>query len=188
MRKMRKILITILAVGIILGNLGAVAGECSFAAAEEPFETPAAEFSFDEVTGCLTFFGEGAVLANQGDGLNEAGMKYQNLGDWKETVASKKVKSVVIQDGVTEIGANAFSYVSAEKVTIAGSVRKIGDGAFGGCTNLKEVVIDEESGEEPMEIGEAAFADCEKLEKITLGKNVGILGERFVGMAPSLKK
>lgn len=188
MRKMRKILTVMLAVGVILGDMGVVAGGQNFVAAQEFSETPQAEFSFDEATGCLTFFGEGAILASQEDGLNEAGMKYKNIGDWKEKVNPSKVKSVVIQEGVTNIEANAFSYVSAEKVTIAGSVRKIGAGAFGACKNLKEVVIGEEEGAEPMEIGDSAFADCEKLEKITLGKNVGSLGERFVGMASSLTK
>ena len=80
--------------------------------------------------------------------------------------------SIVIPQGVKEIGANAFAYSDLADVTIPDSVTMIGDSAFCGC-NLTNVTI-------PYgvtSIGESAFARCDHLESITIPASVTAIGE-----------
>lgn len=186
----KRMLACVFGIGLLLTGWGAVDyGRNMVVLASEPEEVEQAEFSFDKTTGCLTFFGKGAIVGNLEEASNEAGMKYMDIGEWKKRVDVYKVKTVVIQDGVTEIGEGVFSYmINAKKVTIAGTVKKIGGGAFGGCSKLSEVIFEDGSADSVTEIGVAAFADCVNLKKISLGKNVGILGERFLGTAEALKE
>lgn len=67
---------------------------------------------------------------------------------------------VVIPDGVTAIGRNAFSGLTElTSVTIPGSVTEIGDRAFSGCTGLAEVTIPASV----TEIDYCAFEGCTNL-------------------------
>lgn len=74
---------------------------------------------------------------------------------WKELV--DEVKYIVIEDGITAIGASAFvDMTTAVSVTIADSVTAIGNGAFEGCVSLLDVRF-------PLNlisIGDGAFKDC----------------------------
>ena len=65
-----------------------------------------------------------------------------------------KVKKVVIEDGVTNIGINAFSYTALTSVTIPNSVTSIGDYAFGGCSDLTSITFKRTS---PPEFGKEVF-------------------------------
>lgn len=158
-------------------------------------ETQQAKCSFDEKTGCLTFSGPGVITGDIEDASNEAGMKYLDIGRWGDgvlwgndsgvSIEKREVKSIVVGDGVTEIGEGVFTYLSGLKsVVIGDSVKSIGEGAFGCCRSLKEITI----GNGVTEIGAAAFADCDAIEKITIGKSVKNLGERFLGEAPNLRE
>ena len=52
-----------------------------------------------------------------------------------------KIESVVIEDGVTSIGANAFDVCSGlTSITIPNSVTSIGAKAFRGCSGLTRVI------------------------------------------------
>lgn len=144
---------------------------------------------FEENTGCLTFYGPGVITGNPEDASNEAGMKYMDIATWTAGIDLERIRSIVIEDGVTEIGEGVFTYLrNVENVTIASSVKSIGAGAFGGCRNLKEIVIGNDGRDGITEIGDYAFADCDALEKVTLGKGVTKLGDRFLGEVPVLKK
>lgn len=52
-----------------------------------------------------------------------------------------KISEVVIEDGVTSIGNNAFSYTDVSKITIPNSVTTIGTGVFTWTLQLKEINI-----------------------------------------------
>lgn len=87
-------------------------------------------------------------------------------------------KNVVLEafecDGITissySVGNSAFAgQSSVVSLSITEAVTDIGANAFGGCTNLAEVVFAEDS---PItRIGESAFAGCESLLRIELPKN-----------------
>ena len=87
-----------------------------------------------------------------------------------------KIKSVVIEDGVTSIGSEAFyttdGYPDITKVTIPSSVESIGGSAFARCTALTEISI----ANGVKSIGGSAFSSCRKLVSITLPDSVEKLG------------
>ena len=59
---------------------------------------------------------------------------------WNFTADS--ITSVIIGDGVTTIGANAFnSFTALKTVSIESSVTSIGNGAFDGCTQLLRICL-----------------------------------------------
>ncbi len=54
------------------------------------------------------------------------------------------VKEAVIEDGITYVGAYMCYYSDTlEKITVAGSVKSIGESAFGSCVKLTEVNLNE---------------------------------------------
>jgi uncharacterized repeat protein (TIGR02543 family) len=77
------------------------------------------------------------ILTISGQGSVEAA----DLNVNKETV-----REIVIEDGISQIGSEAFKDFShLEKVTIPSTVRKIGSDAFQGCSALKTVTLTEEN-------------------------------------------
>ena len=109
-----------------------------------------------------------------------------------------KITSVVIEPGVTGIGACAFRKLSKmTEITIPNGVTIIGERAFYGCENLTEVSIPEGVtviGDNTFEgcsnltriaipegvttIGQWAFCECEKLAEITLPESLEVIGIR----------
>ncbi|MBP3762213.1 MAG: leucine-rich repeat domain-containing protein [Ruminococcus sp.] len=85
---------------------------------------------------------------------------------------------LIIPDGVTSIGDEAFSYCeSLKSVTIPDSVTSIGDLAFLHCTNLTSVTIPDSV----TSIGKCAFLECESLESVTIPDSVtNIIWEDFL--------
>jgi len=110
-------------------------------------------------TGTLTISGAGA-MAN-----------YANTYEpWYSYRTS--IKSVIIKNGVTSIGHNAFEdYSRLTSVTIPDSVISIGTSAFYYCEALTDITIPESV----TSIGNTAFQYCRKLATVT-----------FEGSAPSL--
>ena len=84
-----------------------------------------------------------------------------------------KLKSIVIDDGVTHIGKNAFYYCYyVTSVSIADSVTSIGDYAFEEITNLTSVTLPANL----TSIGSYAFRDCSKLTSVTIPASVTSIG------------
>ena len=81
--------------------------------------------------------------------------------------------NVIVKDGVTEIGYQAFEECSGlTSITLPKSVTKIGNCAFSGCSGLTSITIPESV----TEIGDSAFSCCSNLTSITLPKNVTRIG------------
>lgn len=82
------------------------------------------------------------------------------------------IKKVVIQYGVTAIGANSFSEVAADNnlasAVIASSVTIINENAFADCIKLRTIDV----GKSITTIGDGAFFRCESLSSITLPSTV----------------
>lgn len=118
--------------------------------------------------GVMTITGIGAVEEspypwNNGD--------FRNLGPiYRESL----VKKVVIEEGITEIGADVFShYRSMEAVELPDSLCYIGKLAFDYCDQLKTVSIPDSV----TQIEEQAFADCSGLESVLLSDNLTVIRE-----------
>ena len=81
---------------------------------------------------------------------------------------------VVIPDGVTSIGKEAFDCCKAlTGITIPGSVTSIGDAAFYGCKSLTSITIPNSV----TSIGDSAFCGCEALTSITIPDSVKSIGD-----------
>jgi hypothetical protein len=92
------------------------------------------------------------------------------------------IRTVVIPDGVTKIGYNAFSESSLEKVQLPGSVTEIGVGAFADST-LTSVDLPENL----KEIWNYAFSNCVNLQAIKIPAKVSYIDESFVVGCSHLK-
>ena len=85
-----------------------------------------------------------------------------------------RIYEVVIDDGVTKIGARAFKeYDSIMSVIIGDSVTNIGEEAFCWCENLTNVTI----GDSVTNIERCAFWYCRRLESITIPDSVTSIGD-----------
>ncbi|MGN1017562.1 MAG: leucine-rich repeat protein, partial [Oscillospiraceae bacterium] len=130
--------------------------------------------------------------------------------DWADDIPWAKfadeIKAVVIENGVTGICSDAFSYCAAlesvslpesltiigdwafshcsklESITLPDGIQTIGNGAFQGCSSIKSVVFPNSVET----IGNSSFANCAALESITLPKANAIIDEGTFARCPKL--
>ena len=93
------------------------------------------------------------------------------------------IKSVIIEEGVTNIGSRAFEYNSwLKEISIPSSVKTIGDSAFVNCVSLKKIVIPNSV----TSIGKTCFARCYNLSSISLSSNLQFIGEKAFDRCQSM--
>ncbi len=97
------------------------------------------------------------------------------------TDCSAQIRKVVIENGVTGIGAGAFWGCGVLSVEISASVTTIGNSAFRG-SSLISVTIP--SGVET--IGDSAFQACENLSSVTISEGVRTIGQNAFRSCVSL--
>ncbi len=87
-----------------------------------------------------------------------------STGPWPKTVTK-----VIVEEGVTSIGANAFrDCTRIQSIQIADSVKDIGEKAFYNCDSLESVNIPDSV----TAIGYNAFYDCDSLESVNIPDSV----------------
>ena len=131
-------------------------------------------WTFDEGSGTLTISGSGPMEDMDWETpYDSTNAPWNNIKD--------EIKSVVIQEGVTGIGACAFGACkSLESVIIPSSVTEIGAHAFFGCSSLTSVAIPSSVTEIRMQ----AFYKCSSLTDVKLSDSLTMIDDGvFFGCA-----
>ncbi|MCR5617847.1 MAG: leucine-rich repeat protein [Clostridiales bacterium] len=122
-------------------------------------------------TGTLTIKGTGEMT------------DFDSAGPWFD-IFRKSITNVIIEDGVTSIGHNAFWLCSKiEKVTIPDSVEIIDECAFEDCDNLKKITLPDNID---LMITHKAFKDCSNLEFVLLNPDCTIDPNAFEGCSDDI--
>lgn len=132
-------------------------------------------WSFDSSTGKLVISGSGSMYDYE---YNTTPFRSNDVFD-----PDPYIKSVVVEEGVTKIGKNAFYDCSMSKLNIVGAT-KISESAFTGCWKLVEVKLPDEL----TYIGDKAFWGCSSLEEITIPDSVTVIREATFYSCYSLEK
>ena len=120
---------------------------------------------------CTYTLYENGLLVISGTGVM-ADYTDANYQPWVDN--RSKIKTIVIEDGVTSIGNYAFSNCeNATSVSIPASVTSIGNSSFFYCTGIFSLTIAENSSLET--IGSSAFY-CAGFESITIPASVKSIG------------
>lgn len=84
------------------------------------------------------------------------------------------ITSVVITEGVTSVGANAFSNCrELSSISLPAGLLKIGASAFENCSGVSSAIIPESTSS----IASKAFSACTALSEITIGSSVKSIGD-----------
>lgn len=139
-------------------------------------------WTYYQSTKTLTIIGNGNMPNYPAD-------KYEgSIAPWRnDSTIDGFLEKVVISDGVTSIGENAFfECTNLKNVDISNSVKIIGNGAFYGCTGLTSIGVakpNEEVADSVIipdsvtSIGKYAFTHCTGLKKVTIPGNVKSIGD-----------
>ena len=113
---------------------------------------------YDDYT--LRIFGKGAMY-----NYNYIYTPNRMYSDTPWSSWDSKIKSVVIEDGVTRIGADSFfAFTSLTEVNISNTVTSIGREAFSHCTALKKINIPNSV----TSLGACAFSHCSSLAEVNI--------------------
>ncbi len=139
-------------------------------------------YSFDPNTGIMTISGSGRMddceylvrpwlgfKQQIGEVVIEDGVTYIGAKSF-ETCYS--VAKVTIPNSVTEIGTMAFDSTQIKELVLPDSVKKIGDHAFARCKSLTEIIFSDQL----QSIGEFAFGYCMALPSVTIPDSVNYIG------------
>lgn len=117
-------------------------------------------WSFDSSDGHLFLSGSGDMLERE------------KTSDYEWYGFRSSIKSLTIGEGVTSVGANAFTgFVNLGEIIVGKDVKKIGNNSFAGCAKLSLISF---IGE-PSEISSSAFVGC--------NKRMTVIGENDLGKA-----
>lgn len=111
-----------------------------------------------------------------------------------------QIMKIVLEEGVTAIGANAFRETGITSISIPQGVERIGDSAFSGCMNLTTANVPASvvsvggaaffqctklksvtfaSGTEPVTMGASVFTNCYALSSVTLPQKTANIGDQM---------
>ena len=131
---------------------------------------------YDDYT--LRIFGKGAMY-----NYNYIYTTQRMYSDTPWSSWDSKIKSVVIEDGVTRIGAYTFCFMeSLTEVNIPNTVTSIGRSAFWWCTSLKKIDIPNSV----TSIGAYAFWECGSLAEVNIPDSLETIDEGVFDSCSSL--
>jgi hypothetical protein len=137
---------------------------------------PKSEQSWDcgAIPGTVTATMSGGTLTVSGTGAMRDYVDEYDIYDTPCKSFRRSIAGLVIEDGVTVIGKDAFRGCKGmTSVTIPNSVVSIGHGAFPCCFGLKSVAIPDSV----RYIGDCAFIGCDSLASAAIGAGVAYIGE-----------
>ena len=127
----------------------------------------------ESVTGdTLTISGTGAMK----------NFDYRTDRPWHEYV--DQITQVVIEDGVSKLGDNAFNGCGFTSIILPETVKTIGAYTFGNCTSLTEITLPNSV----TSIARKAFYGCTGLTSITIPESVNTIGGDAFQNCSSLSK
>lgn len=120
-----------------------------------------AYYDYDPGTNTLTISGSGSMSVN--------------TWNWPWESVSDEITSVIIEDGITSIGNDAFcDFDGLEEITIPASVQKIGMMVFESCDRLEHINF--AAGSQLTTIEDRAFESCHALTTINIPSSVTNIG------------
>ena len=127
-------------------------------------------WTLDE-SGTLTISGTGAMC------------DYDDAWSGKPWGSSDAVQAVVVQEGVTHIGAYAFfRYTNCRSVSLPSSLVSIGESAFAMNDGLRELDLPEGL----RELGNMAFLSCDALKRLTVPSTLETIGDNTFNSCEAL--
>ena len=137
-RNMRKLLISLLILGIVLVFSG-------FSLADEPGEDqPELLRDGDESQIHWAIYSDGTLAISGTGRMSDYEIKYSNrkMPAWYDLTEMYEITSIRIEGGISYLGKYAFAYLSdVSSVTIPETVTAIGSYAFTGITALQEISL-----------------------------------------------
>ncbi|MGN0155259.1 MAG: leucine-rich repeat protein [Lachnospiraceae bacterium] len=134
-----------------------------------------AVYTYDESTNILTISGSGAI--------SDSAFSCYEADDPVRKKISSKVKTVIINEGITEIGMGTFDCCRCTSIKLPNSLKIIRRSAFYCCyitsIDIPDTVTTIEGG---------AFNGCQELVKVKLPANIDIINEGIFSGCKMLEK
>lgn len=130
-----------------------------------------------EENGTLTFHGSGKMPDYKFN------YKTGSTSPWAEAGLTEQIKNVVIEEGITSLGAYAFDGCeNMETVSLPDSLESMGEWTFYDCEALKEITIPEKL----TALSDYAFYDCKSLTSVNLPETLKSMGHYAFSFCTSL--
>ncbi len=94
------------------------------------------------------------------------------------------VKKIVVNDGITSVGNDAFSYfLNVTEIKLADSIEEIGYNAFCMCQSLEKITLPKSLDS----IGEYSFSECYSLKEVDFPEELEKIGKHAFAFCTSLE-
>ncbi len=121
------------------------------------------------VDGNISWEVRGKTLVIKGNGaMNDYSLEDETEAPWRSDDFARKVKRIVVEEGITTIGKDAFTSMNFEKISLPKTLTELKSGAFSSCDVLQSIVIPDGVSE----IGGGAFMGCLSLANVTFPKSL----------------
>ncbi len=164
---MKKKIFAVLALAILLAlSMAPAAWAATVASGECGAEGDNVTWVLDD-TGTLTISGQGA-MKNYSHHESETSIIFDD-SPWNSSNISNNITKIIIQNGITNLGDNAFSRCeNLNSLSVSDTVTRIGLNTFNSCTNLNNIVLPDNI----KMIAGSTFRDCKSLSQIKLSNSL----------------